>query len=185
MRRIMEKEHPACPQCGYDLHGIPEIRCPECGFRFDKAALRGLAEEAEHCRLTAARTVVVRTALALVLGMPFLCAIAGLRGSVLLVVLGIAYLAAFAVWGAGRTGRLLVRALEAEAARPTFFVDIDPHKRAARGRVVLAPEEGLARVRRDGSLLVVAVGAPGARDVVRARLAGAGLREGDEYVCAA
>ena len=94
----MAIEHPACPQCGYDLHGIPEIRCPECGFRFDKAALRDLAEAAEYYRIAAARNVVIRTALALVLGMPFLCAVAGLRGSVLLVLLGIAYLAAFAVW---------------------------------------------------------------------------------------
>ena len=94
----MEPEHPACPHCGYDLHGIPEIRCPECGFGFDKAALRDLAEMAEYCRLAAARTVVVRTALALVLGMPFLCRVGGLHGSALLALLGITYLAAFVVW---------------------------------------------------------------------------------------
>ncbi|MCC7292554.1 MAG: hypothetical protein IT449_10890 [Phycisphaerales bacterium] len=35
-----------CPQCGYDLRGIPEERCPECGFGFDVPALRDLAHRA-------------------------------------------------------------------------------------------------------------------------------------------
>ncbi len=91
----------------------------------------------------------------------------------------------FAVWGAGRTGRRLARALEAHDAWPSFFVDIDPRKRVAREAPVLAPAEGLARVASERALLVVAVGAPGARDVVRARLAAAGLMEGADFVCAA
>jgi glycosyltransferase involved in cell wall biosynthesis len=91
----------------------------------------------------------------------------------------------FAIWGAGKTGRLLARALEAHGRRPTVFVDIDPTKKIARGAEVLLPEEGLVRVRRDDAVLVVAVGAPGARDVVRARLDRAGLGEGVDYVSAA
>lgn len=28
-----------CPNCGYDLCGLPEDRCPECGQRFDRSSL--------------------------------------------------------------------------------------------------------------------------------------------------
>lgn len=28
-----------CPNCGYDLCGLPEDRCPECGQRFDRSTL--------------------------------------------------------------------------------------------------------------------------------------------------
>ncbi len=28
-----------CPRCGYDLRGLPEPRCPECGEPFDPAEL--------------------------------------------------------------------------------------------------------------------------------------------------
>ncbi|MFQ5424986.1 MAG: hypothetical protein ACE5F9_13540 [Phycisphaerae bacterium] len=31
-----------CWQCGYDLRGLAEPRCPECGFRFDLDAVRDL-----------------------------------------------------------------------------------------------------------------------------------------------
>ena len=33
-----------CPVCGYDLRGIPETRCPECGFGFELEAIRSLGE---------------------------------------------------------------------------------------------------------------------------------------------
>jgi len=74
----------------------------------------------------------------------------------------------FAIWGAGQTGRRLARALETHDKRPLFFIDIDPKKRMARDRPVLPPEEGLGR----GVSIVVAVGQRGARDIVRARIAG-------------
>ena len=32
-----------CPMCGYDLRGIPEQACPECGFGYQHAALEKLA----------------------------------------------------------------------------------------------------------------------------------------------
>ena len=91
------------------------------------------------------------------------------------------------VWGAGQTGRRLARALEAHGWTTAAFVDIDPRKvgRTARGAPIVDAEEGIARARRGACLLVVAVGAAGARDVVRARLAAAGLQEGRAFVCAA
>ena len=95
----------------------------------------------------------------------------------------------FAIWGAGQTGRRLARALEAHELRPLAFVDIDPRKigRTARGVPITTAAEGIARASaRDAKiLLVVAVGEAGARDVVRDRLAAAGLVEGSAYVCAA
>lgn len=89
----------------------------------------------------------------------------------------------FGVWGAGQTGRRLARALAAEGAKASFFIDIDPRKigRKAYEAPILDVASGLAR----GARLVVAVGDRGARDVVRARLAGQGRVEGRDYVCAA
>jgi glycosyltransferase involved in cell wall biosynthesis len=94
---------------------------------------------------------------------------------------------AFAVWGAGQTGKRLARALESHSLRPVAFVDIDPRKigRTARGVVIEPAEEGIARARRGELILVVAVGRAGARDIVRARLAEADLVEGRAFVCAA
>lgn len=37
-----------CPSCGYNLYGIPEVRCPECGFRYDLRAVRSLGYGAHH-----------------------------------------------------------------------------------------------------------------------------------------
>ncbi|HSO32714.1 MAG TPA: glycosyl transferase, partial [Labilithrix sp.] len=93
----------------------------------------------------------------------------------------------FLVWGAGQTGRRLARALEAHDLRPRAFVDIDPRKigGVARGLPIVDAADGIARARAAEALLVVAVGQPGARDVVRARLADHGLVEGRAYVCAA
>lgn len=93
----------------------------------------------------------------------------------------------YAVWGAGQTGRRLVRALEQHDLRPVAFVDIDPAKIGRRARdVVIAPaSEGIARATSGDWLLVIAVGEAGARDVVRDRLRAAGLVEGTAFVCAA
>jgi glycosyltransferase involved in cell wall biosynthesis len=94
---------------------------------------------------------------------------------------------AFAVWGAGKTGRRLARALEAHALAPCAFVDIDPEKigRTARGRPIVDAAVAIERATNGEWLLVIAVGEAGARDEVRQRLARAGLVEGRAYVCAA
>ncbi len=93
----------------------------------------------------------------------------------------------FHVWGAGKTGRRLARALEAYDLRARGFVDIDPAKvgRTARGVAIIGAAAGIALAASGEHLLLVAVGEPGARDQVRARLDAAGLIEGRDYVCAA
>ncbi|MBX3229992.1 MAG: glycosyltransferase [Labilithrix sp.] len=91
----------------------------------------------------------------------------------------------FALWGAGAAGRRLARELEAHGPRPDFFIDIDPKKigRTARARPILALDDGLARARAEGLFVIVALAAPGARDLARARLAAGGFREGSDYLC--
>jgi len=88
------------------------------------------------------------------------------------------------VWGAGATGRRLARALEGHGLAPRAFVDIDPGKigGVARGRPIVAAEAHLDDARRP--FTVVAVGAAGARAIVRGRLLGAGAEELRDFVCA-
>jgi GT2 family glycosyltransferase len=92
-----------------------------------------------------------------------------------------------AMWGAGPAGRRLARELERFMVRTGFFIDIDPRKigRLARGVPIVDPPAGIDRARRERALVVVAVAAYGARDLVRAELTGHGLDEGADFVCAA
>ena len=87
-----------------------------------------------------------------------------------------------AVWGAGPTGTRLARELEKHGVRAARFVDIDPRKigRTRRG----APVVGRAALDREHTI-VVAVGARGARDLVRADLTSRGYVEGADFVLAA
>lgn len=88
-----------------------------------------------------------------------------------------------AVWGAGKTGRRIARALAQGGVTPELFIDIDPRKigRTAQGAPIEAPS-ALARGRHT---VVVAVGARGARELIREHLTAAGFTEGADYVCAA
>jgi len=88
-----------------------------------------------------------------------------------------------AVWGAGKTGRRLMRALEAHGVRAVRWIDIDPGKigRTARGAPIVGPES----LERGEHLVLVAVGARGARGLVRGRLLERGFVEGVDFVCAA
>jgi len=90
-----------------------------------------------------------------------------------------------AVWGAGKTGRRLARELASHGARPELFIDIDPRKigRTAQGAPIEAPE-ALTPGR---TTIVVAVGARGARELIRAHLRAAGFCEGMDFdfICAA
>jgi len=87
------------------------------------------------------------------------------------------------VWGAGPTGRAWVRDLLRAGIEVPAVIDIDPRKvgrTIAGGRVpVVTPEEGLAARR---GLVLGAVGSRGARDLIRARLEGASLSEGREFL---
>ena len=86
------------------------------------------------------------------------------------------------VWGAGKTGKRLLRALEPHHVRAHAFIDIDPAKLGGHARgLPVRPPEGL---RRETDLVVVAVGARGARDLVRAHLDNCAFVEGSDYLCA-
>lgn len=37
-RRVRQPEPGHCRECGYNLTGLPEARCPECGTNFDTRA---------------------------------------------------------------------------------------------------------------------------------------------------
>lgn len=94
----MLDKHLACPQCGYDLHGIPEERCPECGFGYDAAALRSMAATLEWTRLAVARVVITRGAIAIGLMMPSVCDRVGVSGWTQFFVVAVTYVAAFSTW---------------------------------------------------------------------------------------
>lgn len=86
---------------------------------------------------------------------------------------------AFVVWGAGMFGRRLTRLLVRAGHPPAALLDIDRKKvgRTRHGRPIVPPE-----AMRPGSALVLgAVGAPGAREIIRARLSGMGLVETRDF----
>ena len=87
-----------------------------------------------------------------------------------------------AIWGAGKTGRRLAAALARHGVRPALFIDIDPRKigRTAQGAPIVDPSQ----LDRGRFMVVAAVGARGARAIVRGRLDGAGFVEGIDYLCA-
>lgn len=88
------------------------------------------------------------------------------------------------VWGAGPTGLTLTRQLREEGIEVKQFVDLHPRKVGQRihGIEVLAPSQlgGF-----DGTHLIAAVGAFGAREEIRGELAMRGWREGAQFTCAA
>jgi glycosyltransferase involved in cell wall biosynthesis len=85
-----------------------------------------------------------------------------------------------AVWGAGDTGKAFADALARHGIAVALFVDVDPRKigRVRRGAPVVGPGE-VERAR--GLPLLVAVGAPGARPLIRAELARRGFEEPRDY----
>jgi glycosyltransferase involved in cell wall biosynthesis len=89
-----------------------------------------------------------------------------------------------ALWGAGETGKGTADALAAEGIRPALFVEVDPRKigRTVRGAPVVGVD-ALPRAR--GLPLLVAVGAPGARDLIRAELLRHGWVEVRDFRCVA
>ncbi|HET7753173.1 MAG TPA: glycosyltransferase, partial [Anaeromyxobacteraceae bacterium] len=85
-----------------------------------------------------------------------------------------------AIWGAGDTGKSFADALARHRVGVALFVDVDRRKIGMRRRnapVVSAEEAGRCR----GLPLLVAVGAPGARPLIRAELARQGFEELRDY----
>ncbi|MBI4770275.1 MAG: hypothetical protein HY784_07675 [Chloroflexi bacterium] len=92
------------------------------------------------------------------------------------------------LWGAGQMGRRLAKHLARAGAPLVAHLDIDPGKigRSLRGTPVL-PVEALPDLwrRYQKPVLLSVVSSRGARQIIRARLAGWGLVEGEDYWCAA
>jgi glycosyltransferase involved in cell wall biosynthesis len=88
------------------------------------------------------------------------------------------------IWGAGRVGKDFARALADAGIRVATFFDIDPRKigQEIHGATVLPVDEA---TRHRAEYLLVAVGAPGARELIREELAEAGFEEPRDYCCVA
>lgn len=92
------------------------------------------------------------------------------------------------LWGAGMVGRRLSKHLGRSGAPLVAFVDIDSRKigRTRRGLPIVSPEDLPAWLRRYANPVVLAaVGARGARAIIRQRLNSFGLREGLDWWCVA
>ena len=90
----------------------------------------------------------------------------------------------YILWGYGNTGRRLRRALAAHGLEPSHVVELHPRRLGQRiaGAPVIPPAE-LARIR--PARIVVSVAGAENRALIRAQLAGLGLRELEDFVCAA
>ncbi len=88
------------------------------------------------------------------------------------------------VWGAGMMGRRLSKQLQINQVPLVAFVDIDPKKigRTRRGKPIIVPDDLLDWWERyENPALLAAVGARGARGLIRTRLVSMGLVEGQDW----
>ncbi|MDH5505666.1 MAG: glycosyltransferase [Anaerolineae bacterium] len=88
------------------------------------------------------------------------------------------------LWGAGMMGRRLSKHLLREGAPLVVFVDIDPRKigNTRRGLPIIAPEDLMDWwARFQNPVVLAAVGARGARALIRKRLNDFGLSEGQDW----
>ena len=95
---------------------------------------------------------------------------------------------ALIIWGAGMMGRRLAKQLERQSAPLVAFVDIDPAKigRTRRGRPIIAPQDLSERWRKySHPVILAAVGARGARLLIRQQLNEMGFVEGRDWWSAA
>lgn len=91
------------------------------------------------------------------------------------------------VWGAGRTGRRLVRLLECEGLPTRVLLDIHPSRIGTtwRGLPILSPShlsERVAAWRQEGLRILGAVASRGARGEIRRALVALGLEEGEDFL---
>ena len=94
------------------------------------------------------------------------------------------------VWGAGRTGRRLVRLLADEGLSTRALIDIHPARIGTswRGLPILSPEVLSERVtawRQEGLRILGAVASRGARGEIRQTLVALGLEEGKDFLMTA
>jgi len=92
------------------------------------------------------------------------------------------------IWGSGMMGRRLGKQLQLQDVPLVVFVDIDPKKigRTRRGLPIIAPEDLLTWWSRfETPIVLAAVGARGARVLIRERLNNFGLREGHDWLAVA
>lgn len=94
----MDDQHLSCPKCGYDLYGIPETRCPECGFGFDFAALRDLGASVLWQRHVVAQVVIERALMSVALVAYTVLGNLGITGRHRVYIVAVAYVSAFATW---------------------------------------------------------------------------------------
>jgi glycosyltransferase involved in cell wall biosynthesis len=88
------------------------------------------------------------------------------------------------IWGAGMMGRRLAKQLERQEWHPAAFIDVDPRKigRTKRGQPVIGPHELMKWWgRAERPVLLAAVGARGARALIRQQLDEFGLCEGKDW----
>lgn len=88
------------------------------------------------------------------------------------------------LWGAGKTGRRLLKHLTREGLNVEAVIDIDPNKigRTLRGRPIVT--QHYLRTA-PGSFVLAAVSSHGARELIRQQLRGLGFEEARDFVCAA
>ncbi len=94
------------------------------------------------------------------------------------------------VWGAGRTGRRLVRLLEGEGLPTRALLDIHPSRIGTtwQGLPIFSPERLGERVgawRQEGLRILAAVASRGARSQIRQTLLALGLEEGEDFLMVA
>jgi glycosyltransferase involved in cell wall biosynthesis len=89
------------------------------------------------------------------------------------------------IWGAGMMGRRLGKQLQLQKAPLVAYIDIDPNKigHTRRGLPILAPEAlPVWWQQYTQPILLAAVGARGARPLIRERLEAFGLKEGEDWL---
>jgi glycosyltransferase involved in cell wall biosynthesis len=93
---------------------------------------------------------------------------------------------AYVLWGYGQTGRALRRALLAHGKRPSHIVELHPGRLGNRihGAPVVPPD-ALAELPSPRPPIVASVAGAGPRMQIRTALAALGLREPEDFVCAA
>jgi cellulose synthase/poly-beta-1,6-N-acetylglucosamine synthase-like glycosyltransferase len=92
--------------------------------------------------------------------------------------------AQFVLWGHGRTGRTLARALARHGRRPAAIIEIHPRRLGRRiGGAPVVPPEALADL--GGLPVLVSVAGAANRALIRPQLLAAGWREALDFVCCA